>query len=586
MSRRANSVLGQRRTAGLTVETRQQQQTVLGSSTRATTTRSQTPSLLGGTPAAAVSAVAAAGTTDDPGASISAEIGSRGRAVIDQQANELYRSAGQSAKRAGAHLNAAGGHARAAAGRRGKRKLGTAAGAAVAAHAAALKAGAGVAVGGASGALALSEHQNHSLDEQAAMVTHRVLDKAVVSPSTKLTKAAGRGALRAGGMATRATARGSAVLGRAAAQRVASSRAVTTASRTAHVGVRQVSAGAARMTQIAVQSVVSGAKLVFAAGAALVTSPVMAIATVMLGVLAVIVTMFPWLGGVTVHEEEQAGVQGNFTPGQVGDDYPYKDRPYNELSPLRYAYGNCTDFVAWRINRDLGTTSEPWQVDWDDLTPHGGHGKDWAKSENLPGWDFTDSPKPGDIFSVPAFVGDWGSSGSNEYGHVGYVAAVYADGSMLLENYGNGAYYTFQKTTEDAKRDSEAGIVTFRSNPNSTLVVGDDMERDLHNPAPAEAKAHAMALLPHYGWDIESQGQCLVDLWTGESGWRSDAENPSSGAYGIPQSLPADKMATVGDDWRTNADTQIRWGLGYIQERYGSPCAALDFWNSNNPHWY
>lgn len=569
MNRRANSVLGPRRTAGLTVETRQQQQTVLGSSTRATTTRSQTPSLLGGTPAAAVSAVAAAGTNDDPGASISAEIGSRGRALIDQQANELYRSAGQSAKRAGEH-------ARTAAGRRGKRKLGTAAGAAVAARAAALKAG----------ALALSEHQNHSLDEQAAMVTHRVIDKAVVSSSTKLTKAAGRGALRAGGMATRATARGSAVLGRAAAQRVATSRAVTTASRTAHVGVRQVSAGAARMTQIAVQSVVSGAKLVFAAGAALATSPVMAIATVMLGVLAVIVTMFPWLGGVTAHEEEQAGVQGNFTPGQVGDDYPYKDRPYNEMSPLRYAYGNCTDFVAWRINRDLGVTSEPWELDWSDLTPAGGDGKDWASPENLAGWEFTDTPQVGDIFSVPANTAAWGSSAGNGYGHVGYVGAVYADGTILLENYGGGQYYTFTKTVEEAKQDSKAGLVTFRKNPHTVLAVGDDMERSLNSPNPAQAKAHAMALMPHYGWSVETQGQCLVDLWNGESGWRWDAENASSGAYGIPQALPADKMASVGGDWRTNADTQIRWGLSYIAERYQTPCGALDFWKANDPHWY
>jgi hypothetical protein len=83
----------------------------------------------------------------------------------------------------------------------------------------------------------------------------------------------------------------------------------------------------------------------------------------------------------------------------------------------------------------------------------------------------------------------------------------------------------------------------------------------------------AEALLPKYGWS-SSEMSCLVPLWMGESGWRVDAENASSGAYGIPQSLPGSKMATVGADWRTNPVTQITWGLGYISERYGSPCGA------------
>ena len=77
---------------------------------------------------------------------------------------------------------------------------------------------------------------------------------------------------------------------------------------------------------------------------------------------------------------------------------------------------------------------------------------------------------------------------------------------------------------------------------------------------------------------------CLVPLWTGESGWRVNAENTSSGAYGIPQSLPGSKMATSGADWQTNPVTQIKWGLGYIQERYGSPCGAWDFKQGHG--WY
>jgi hypothetical protein len=76
------------------------------------------------------------------------------------------------------------------------------------------------------------------------------------------------------------------------------------------------------------------------------------------------------------------------------------------------------------------------------------------------------------------------------------------------------------------------------------------------------------------GWS-SSQFGCLDRLWTRESGWRVSAHN-ASGAYGIPQALPASKMATAGADWRTNPITQIRWGLGYIADAYGSPCAALE----------
>lgn len=103
--------------------------------------------------------------------------------------------------------------------------------------------------------------------------------------------------------------------------------------------------------------------------------------------------------------------------------------------------------------------------------------------------------------------------------------------------------------------------------------------------AQADPRAAAQALLPEYGFDA-SQWGCLDNLWMGESGWRYTAENPSSGAYGIPQSLPASKMATVGADYRSNPVTQIRWGLQYIKSSYGTPCGAWSAWQSRSPHWY
>ena len=96
-------------------------------------------------------------------------------------------------------------------------------------------------------------------------------------------------------------------------------------------------------------------------------------------------------------------------------------------------------------------------------------------------------------------------------------------------------------------------------------------------------KVVAKAMLGRYGWGA-SQFGCLDRLWTRESMWSIHATNPSSGAYGIPQALPGSKMASVGSDWRTSAFTQIRWGLGYIQARYGSPCSA---WSHSEGHgWY
>jgi hypothetical protein len=101
-------------------------------------------------------------------------------------------------------------------------------------------------------------------------------------------------------------------------------------------------------------------------------------------------------------------------------------------------------------------------------------------------------------------------------------------------------------------------------------------------PSPGTAKAIARDLLAARGWD-DAQYNCLVVLWDNESGWSVHAANPS-GAYGIPQALPGSKMASAGPDWQNNATTQIKWGLGYIAERYGTPCGAWSFWQGNG--WY
>ena len=102
-------------------------------------------------------------------------------------------------------------------------------------------------------------------------------------------------------------------------------------------------------------------------------------------------------------------------------------------------------------------------------------------------------------------------------------------------------------------------------------------------PDPGSAQSIAYNMLASFGFSPTTFFGCLKDMWDRESGWRYDAEN-ASGAFGIPQALPGSKMASAGADWQTNPATQIKWGLGYIKGRYGTPCGAWGFWEAHG--WY
>ncbi len=114
------------------------------------------------------------------------------------------------------------------------------------------------------------------------------------------------------------------------------------------------------------------------------------------------------------------------------------------------------------------------------------------------------------------------------------------------------------------------------------------LERALRNrgyePGVTDPREMARQILRNkYGYG-SSQFDCFDNIIMRESMWRVDATNPTSGAYGIPQALPGSKMATVASDWRTNPATQIIWGIEYMKDRYGSPCAAWSFKSANG--WY
>lgn len=142
------------------------------------------------------------------------------------------------------------------------------------------------------------------------------------------------------------------------------------------------------------------------------------------------------------------------------------------------------------------------------------------------------------------------------------------------------AAYEKAKAEEEARKkaEQEAAVAKKRQQQQQQNV----------SPAKTGSKAEYQQyahdlVINTYGWS-EHDFQCLVNLWERESGWNPNSHNKSSGAHGIPQSLPASKMASEGADYYTNGYTQIRWGLKYIKGRYGSPVNAWSHFQSKN--WY
>lgn len=126
------------------------------------------------------------------------------------------------------------------------------------------------------------------------------------------------------------------------------------------------------------------------------------------------------------------------------------------------------------------------------------------------------------------------------------------------------------------------GFSTF--GPSVSQSSGNTVDAQLSQDSSiAEIQQYAHDKVIAMGW-TEQDFQNLVLLWNRESGWRWNADNPTSDAYGIPQALPGSKMASAGADWATNPKTQVDWGLQYIQQRYGNPTAAWS--HSQATGWY
>jgi hypothetical protein len=154
-------------------------------------------------------------------------------------------------------------------------------------------------------------------------------------------------------------------------------------------------------------------------------------------------------------------------------------------------------------------------------------------------------------------------------GHSGSVALLVQERQTLIE------MTAASKTLTIAAKPTMANPEQILGTSSSSMTTGGTSVATTAPPSnPTAAQATAKAMLASFGFSATTQWPCLYDLWERESTWNVYAENAASGAYGIPQALPADKMATAGADWQTDAATQIKWGLGYIKSVYGTPCGA------------
>ncbi|WP_449341706.1 aggregation-promoting factor C-terminal-like domain-containing protein [Streptacidiphilus cavernicola] len=122
---------------------------------------------------------------------------------------------------------------------------------------------------------------------------------------------------------------------------------------------------------------------------------------------------------------------------------------------------------------------------------------------------------------------------------------------------------------DKAAKDHADAVAASRAAARATLA---------QNFSPGSVQAMALAIVG------QAQYQCFSNIVTRESGWNYTATNPSSGAYGLVQALPGSKMASAGADWRTNPETQIKWGLNYMNVRYGSPCDAWAYWQVHHSY--
>ncbi|MEV5710180.1 hypothetical protein [Actinoallomurus sp. NPDC052274] len=215
----------------------------------------------------------------------------------------------------------------------------------------------------------------------------------------------------------------------------------------------------------------------------------------------------------------------------------------------------------------LGRPAEQWCADFIDwLAKQTGNASIFPQNPSAPGMaqGFGRQFQTGSAGILPGDIVFY-SGESSGWGGIGHVGIAVSGG-------GTGGWQSVEGNYGDRVALVNRGSAQGHARPKYPVTNGPG--GSLIHAAPATAKSWAQQALMSYGWGTPDQYNALIKLWDRESGWRWNALNPSSGAYGIPQSLPASKMSAAGADWHDNAATQMRWGLNYIQKRYHSPANA------------
>jgi hypothetical protein len=188
--------------------------------------------------------------------------------------------------------------------------------------------------------------------------------------------------------------------------------------------------------------------------------------------------------------------------------------------------------------------------------------------------------------SSPQAVGVFSSSSATPSVSRSPFTLDEADALAKAKDAASDASAAAKAADDEARRQAEEAS---RANQRTTTSAPPPTNGAPKYPVPSSCSVYSgnkkigCAVLVGYGFGLD-QMPCLEKLWDRESHWTTTAANKSSGAYGIPQALPGSKMASVAADWKTNPETQIRWGLNYIKGKYKTPCGAWQ--HSQNTGWY
>lgn len=194
--------------------------------------------------------------------------------------------------------------------------------------------------------------------------------------------------------------------------------------------------------------------------------------------------------------------------------------------------------------------------------------------------------KVGDIVDAGQQIATQWSNGPSTGCHL-HIEAYENNVAVDMKTYLDACGFEYSSTPGDWFDD-------FPEEPIPCGNLTEDAEGSAAGGIKGYAKQQIQTIAKVSASDLDKEFKCLDNLWNRESNWRATAINPAFSpsqpnqpeyqAYGIPQGAPGSKMASEGDDWKTNPKTQVRWGLKYIAGRYGTPCGA---WAHSEAHnWY